>query len=43
MRKFFRDVFDVICITISGLFIIIGCYLLYGIFMYALDRIISFF
>ena len=43
MRKLFRDIFDVICITISGLFIIIGCYLLYGIFIYALDRIISFF
>lgn len=43
MRKFFRDIFDVICITISGIFTIIGCYLLYIIFIYTLDRIISFF
>ena len=43
MRNFFRDILDITCITISGIFTIIGCYLLYSIFMYALDRIISFF
>ena len=43
MRNFFRDILDVICITITGVFTITGCCLLYGIFMYALDRIISFF
>ena len=43
MRNFFRDIFDVICITISGVFSLIGCCLLYGIFMYALETIISFF
>ena len=43
MRNFFRDILDITCITISGIFTIIGCYLLYGIFMYALERIISFF
>lgn len=43
MRKFFRSILDVICITIASVFTIIGCYLLYNIFMYALERIISFF
>ena len=43
MKKFFRDILDVICITLSGVFTIIGCCLLYGFFMYALERIISFF
>lgn len=43
MRNFFRDILDITCITISGIFTIIGCYLLYGIFMYALERIVSFF
>lgn len=43
MRKFFRDVLDVTCITISGIFFITGCCLLLSIFIYALDRIISFF
>ena len=43
MRNFFRDILDVLCITISGIFTIIGCYLLYSIFMYALERIISLF
>lgn len=43
MRKFFRDIFDVICIAIASIFAIIGCYLLYSVFMYALERIISFF
>ena len=43
MRNFFRDILDITCITISGIFTIIGCYLLYSIFMYALDTIISFF
>ena len=43
MKKFFEVVLDITCITISGIFTIIGCFLLYGIFMYALERIISFF
>lgn len=43
MKKFFRDILDITCITISGIFTIIGCFLLYSIFMYALERIISFF
>ena len=43
MRKFFRIISDITCITIASIFTIIGCYLLYSIFMYALERIISFF
>ena len=43
MRNFFRDIFDVICITISGVFTITGCCLLISIFIYALERIVSFF
>ena len=43
MRKFFEVISDVTCITIASVFTIIGCYLLYSIFMYALERIISFF
>lgn len=43
MIKFFRGMLDVTCIAIASIFTIIGCYLLYSIFMYALERIISFF
>ena len=43
MRKFFEGILDVTCIAIASIFTIIGCYLLYSIFMYALERIISFF
>ena len=43
MKNFFRDIFDVICITISGVFAITGCYLLIDIIIYALERIISLF
>ena len=43
MRKFFRIISDITCITIASVFTIIGCCLLYGIFMYALETIISFF
>lgn len=43
MEKFFRGILDITCITIASVFTIIGCYLLYSIFMYALERIISFF
>ena len=43
MIKFFRGILDVTCIAIASIFTIIGCYLLYSIFVYALERIISFF
>lgn len=43
MRKFFRIISDVTCIAIASIFTIIGCYLLNSIFVYALERIISFF
>lgn len=43
MRKLFEVILDVTCIAIASIFSIIGCYLLYSIFMYALERIISFF
>ena len=43
MRNFFRGILDITCITIASVFTITGCYLLYSIFMYALERIISFF
>lgn len=43
MRKFFRGILDVICITIASVLAIIGCCLLSGIIIYALERIISFF
>ena len=43
MRKFFRIISDITCIAIASVFTITGCYLLYSIFMYALERIISFF
>ena len=43
MIKFFRGILDVTCIAIASIFTIIGCYLLYSIFMYTLERIISFF
>ena len=43
MRKLFEVIFDVICITIASVFTITGCCLLIGIFIYALERIISFF
>ena len=43
MKKFFEVVLDITCITMAIVFTIIGCCLLYGIFMYALERIISFF
>ena len=43
MRKFFRIISDITCITIASVFTIIGCYLLYSIIMYALERIISLF
>ena len=43
MRKFFRIISDITCIAIASVFTIIGCYLLYNIIMYALERIISFF
>ena len=43
MKKFFEVVLDITCITIASIFTIIGCYLLYSIFMYALERIVSFF
>ena len=43
MKKFFEVVLDITCITMASVFTIIGCCLLYGIFMYALERIISFF
>ena len=43
MRKFFRGILDITCIAIATIFTIIGCYLLYGIFIYALETIVSFF
>ena len=43
MKKFFEVVLDITCIAIASIFTIIGCYLLYSIIMYALERIISFF
>ena len=43
MRKFFEVILDITCIAIASIFTITGCYLLYSIFMYALERIISFF
>ena len=43
MRKFFRIISDITCIAIASIFTIIGCYLLYSIFIYALERIISLF
>ena len=43
MKKFFEVVLDITCITMATVFTITGCYLLYSIFMYALERIISFF
>ena len=43
MRKFFEAIFNVICLTIASVFTITGCFLLIGIFIYALERIISFF
>ena len=43
MEKFFRGILDITCIAIASVFTIIGCYLLYSIIMYALERIISFF
>ena len=43
MKNFFEVVLDITCIAIASIFTIIGCYLLYGIFMYALETIISFF
>ena len=43
MEKFFRTILDVTCIAMASVFAITGCCLLYGIFMYALERIVSFF
>ena len=43
MRKFFEVIFDVICLTMAGVFAITGCCLLIGIIIYALETIISFF
>ena len=43
MRKFFRIISDITCITIASVFAITGCYLLIDIIIYALERIISFF
>lgn len=43
MIKLFEVILDIICLTIASVFTIISCYLLYSIFMYALERIISFF
>ena len=43
MKKFFEVILDITCIAMASVFTIIGCCLLYGIFMYALETIISFF
>ena len=43
MRNFFRGILDITCIAIASVFAITGCYLLYSIIIYALERIISFF
>lgn len=43
MRKFFRGILDITCITMASVFAITGCCLLIGIIIYALETIISFF
>ena len=43
MKKFFEVIFNILCLTIAGVFAITGCCLLIGIIIYALERIISFF
>ena len=43
MKKFFRGILDITCISMASVFAITGCCLLIGIIIYALETIISFF
>lgn len=43
MIKLFEVILDITCIAIATVFTVMGCCLLTGIFIYALERIISFF
>ena len=43
MIKLFEVILDITCIAIATVFTVMGCCLLTGIFIYALETIVSFF